>query len=137
MLLAVWTVLATGASGSRAGPGGVRAGPESGGLQHHHGRVAREAAACAGWRAALGPLRGSQAQLVPSRCLFAATHYEIWKYCQCTSKVQAWVLQHLRVPQQPQLWLAAQLLLFCRLRVQLPNTSTAGYSCHKHRVSHL
>ncbi|KAK9864301.1 hypothetical protein WJX84_007766, partial [Apatococcus fuscideae] len=35
--------------------GGVRAGPESGGLQHHHGRVARKLHG-AGWRAALGPL---------------------------------------------------------------------------------
>ena len=30
-----------------------------------------------------------------------ASHYEIWKYCQSTSKVQAEVLQNLRVPQYP------------------------------------
>ena len=29
--------------------------------------------------------------------MYSCRHYEIWKYCQSTSKVEAYVLQNLRV----------------------------------------
>ena len=33
-----------------------------------------------------------------------AWHYEIWEYCQSTSKVQAYVRENLRVPGGAGLW---------------------------------